>query len=156
MFRVLYRRGNFVAFSRRNISTAVNAKLWYLKPLAVYETEKPYHINLPANALLEGSQSNEESGEYPGIQVSNLRGQEDQFTLDRNGFQVFGCGASDELETTKRLNNAVSYDEYADPDIVRKKYYPAVNEFLKSVLGAGEALAFTHDVRLSECEIFGL
>ncbi len=132
------------------ISTVNNARLWYLKPLDLYQTEKPYHINLPANALGSHAPSNEVSQEYASIRIQSLRGFEKEFTLDKNGFQVFQdyvCG--DDSDGSAQSARAVPIlDVYDNPDLVRKIYYPAVENFLKEKLGAQSAKAFTHDVWL--------
>ena len=131
-----------------NTGDVLNAKLWYLKPLDLYRTVKPYHINLPANALPPGVQSNEESEEYQDIAIRNIRGKESRFTLDRNGFQVFTAAGSNHSPSTqiKGLFEALKEEEYNNADVVREKYYPAVEAFLRTALGAERVLAFTHDV----------
>lgn len=132
------------------LSTVNNARLWYLKPLDLYRTEKPYHINLPANALGGHAQSNEVSQEYAGIRIENLRGFENDFTLDKNGFQIFqDTDCNDESGWSAPSASLVpTSDVYDDPDIVRKNYYPAIERLLKEKLGAQSAKAFTHDVCL--------
>ena len=130
------------------ISTINDARLWYLAPLKLYQTEKPYHINLPANALGGHAQSNEVSREHAGIRVENLRGFEKDFTLDKNGFQIFQD--TDWRENSDRSTHSFSAAPisgfYDDPDTVRKYYYPAIESLLKEKLGAQSAKAFTHDV----------
>lgn len=132
------------------LSTVNNAKLWYLKPLDRYQTEKPYHINLPANALGSHAQSNEVSQEYSGIRIENLRDFENEFTLDKNGFQIFQDTnpGDDSVSSTHSASATPTSDVHDDPDIVRKNYYPAVERLLKEKLGAQLAKVFTHDVWL--------
>ncbi len=132
------------------ISTVNNAKLWYLKPLHLYRTEKPYHINLPANALGDYAQSNEISQEYAGIRLQDLRGYENDFTLDRHGFQIFqDADFGDDSDRSPHTRGAApDSDVYDDPRIVRKSYYPAIERLLKEELGAQSAKVFTHDVWL--------
>ena len=132
------------------LSTVNNAKLWYLKPLDLYQAEKPYHINLPSEALGSHAQSNEVSHEYSGIQIQNLRGRENDFNLDRNGFQVFqdiNCSDSPN-RSCHNVSAAPSPDIFDSPDAVRRIYYPTIERLLKEKLGAQSARAFTHDVRL--------
>ena len=135
------------------MSTVNNARLWYLKPLDLYQTEKPYHINLPVNALGSHAQSNEVSQEYAGIRIQSLRGFESCFTLDKNGFQVFqDTDCSDASDwSTRGARAAPGSDVYSDPALVRENYYPAVERFLKEKLGARLAKAFTHDVWQPPC-----
>ena len=133
------------------ISTVNNAKLWYLKPLNLYQIEKPYHINLPADALGTYAQSNEVSQEYAGIRIQDLRSSVKDFTLERNGFQVFqdvDCG-SDLQRSVDPGGVSSPQDFHNDPDIVRRVYYPMVERLLKEKLRAQSAKAFTHDVRLA-------
>lgn len=134
----------------RWISTVKDAKLWYLKPLHLYQTEKPYHINLPANALGSHAQSNEVSEEYAGIQIEDLRGFENDFTLDKNGFQIFqdtDCSNSS-VCSTYGTSAVPTSDFYDDPDLVRKYYYPTIERFLKEKLKAQLVKPFTHEVWL--------
>ena len=131
------------------ISTINNARLWYLEPLQLYQTEKPYHINLPANAPGGHVQSNEVSREYAGMRIENLRGFENKFSLNKHGFQIFQdihCGDAFNWShpTTGAGATSCFYD---DPDTVRKYYYPAIENLLKEKLRAQLAKAFTHDVR---------
>ena len=132
----------------RSISTVNNARLWYLEPLDLYQTEKPYHINLPANALGGYAQSNEVSREYTGIRIENLRGFENDFTLDKNGFQIFqntDCGDVPNW-STHNASAASTSGLFDDPDIVRRYYYPRIERLLKQKLRAQSAKVFTHDV----------
>ena len=136
------------------LSTVNNAKLWYLKPLDLYRAEKPYHINLPSEALGSHAQSNEVSHEYPGIRIKSLRGLENEFTLDRNGFQIFqdiDCGDGSK-RSLHDVSAAPSPDYFDDPDAVRRNYYPTIERLLKEKLGAQSAIAFTHDVWLPLCK----
>lgn len=131
------------------ISTINNARLWYLEPLQIYQTEKPYHINLPADALGGHVQSNEVSREYAGMRIENLRGFEKKFTLDKHGFQIFQDihlgDVWDFFTPTAGASSSSCF--YDDPDTVRKIYYPAIENLLKEKLRAQSSKAFTHDVR---------
>lgn len=119
----------------------VTATFWYLKPLELYQTGKPYHINIPASTLPVGLQLNQVSEAYHGIMVENNRGKEQEFTLDRNGFQILregdGGGASKEGGEAS-LSRCLGY--------VKARYRPEVERFLKEKLGADMAVAFAHEV----------
>lgn len=86
-------------------------------------------------------QSNEQSQGYDGILINSLRGREQDFDLDRNGFQIFKDGSD-----TFSLAKALDYDEYTDFNTVKSKYRAAVGEFLKERLGAEKVFPFTHEV----------
>ena len=132
----------------KQISTITNAKLWYLKPLDLYRTEKPYHINLPANALGGHAQSNEESQEYGGITITDLRNREKDFTLNKNGFQVFKDIQNGSLSasSTHSASTVLDSTDCDDAEKVRRKVYPAIERWLKDRLEAESVKAFTHDV----------
>lgn len=121
-----------------------------MEPLQLYQTEKPYHINLPANALGGHAQSNEVSQEYAPIRIVDLRGSENDFTLDKHGFQIFrGTDWADDSDRSMYSGSAALLSGFNnDPDTVRKYYYPAIENLLKEKLGAHSAKAFTHDVWL--------
>ena len=136
----------------------VRTTFWYLQPLELYKTVKPYHINVPPNALPPGTQSNEQMQPYSDIPVTDLRGREHEFTLDRHGFQVFKDLEEEESKATTddaeaktqgstRLSNCLGFEEYADSKAIRKTYRLMVEKFLSTVLGAELVRAFTHDVR---------
>ncbi|OIW32922.1 hypothetical protein CONLIGDRAFT_695192 [Coniochaeta ligniaria NRRL 30616] len=130
----------------------ISTSLWYLHSLERYQTEKPYHINLPASALPEEAQSNEESVECRDITITNLRGREHEFSLDGNGFQVFGSDGEASSDGGKMLHSSLSYENYHSTKTIREKYYPAVAAFLRDTLGAETVVPFTHDVRRREVE----
>ena len=140
---------------RHSLSTINDARLWYLEPLQLYQTQKPYHINLPASALGAHAQSNEVSREYAGIRIENLRGFEDNFTLDKHGFQIVQdshwADGPDGCTHSAGAAPIPSFED--DPDTVRKYYYPAIESLLKKSLRAQSAKAFTHDVRLLSSNI---
>jgi chloramphenicol O-acetyltransferase len=96
---------------------------------------------VPPSALPPGLQSNEKSQGYDEITIRSLRGKEQEFDLDRNGFQIF----KDEGNAFS-LHSALKYEQYSDFATVKTKYREAVRQFLKERLGAEEVLPFTHEV----------
>ncbi|KAL6713620.1 hypothetical protein ACLMJK_009085 [Lecanora helva] len=114
----------------------MDGRLWYLRRLNTYKTEKPYHINLPARALGCHWQTNEVSQEQGDIRIEDIRGREEHFSLDTNGFQVL-----------RAAWNGLNHD---DPDAVRRGYYHTIECLLEDRLGARFAKAFTHDIRRRE------
>jgi len=116
---------------------------FYLKPLKEYKTVKPYHINVPQWALSGHRQSNEVSGPVSNIPVRDIRGREKDFSLDRNGFQIFK-----ETDSRKEsMTGCLTYEDYADPEKVMGQARLAVESFLKRKLGAEVVVAFSHQVR---------
>lgn len=120
--------------------------MYYLAPLDIYKTERPYHINVPPSALPPGQQSNEVSRGYDDIKIEDLRGREHSFNLDDNGFQIFEDDSSGVA-----LGSVLQYADYANPDIVKHRYRAQVEEFIKQRLGAEEVFPFTHEVSCINC-----
>jgi hypothetical protein len=129
--------------SKRNWST--QATFHYLEDLEEYKTTKPYHINIPSWALPTGQQSNEVSIPYYNIHVEGVRDKAEQFTLDRNGFQI-------EKEDERGINSVydcLDFEEYADEQRVKGVIRPAVEHFLKRKLpGAQDVIAFSSQALL--------
>lgn len=129
----------------------------YLEPLELYKTTKPYLINIPADVLPPGMASNESYTEYSRIVIQDIRGREDAFSLDQNGFAVyqqahpqlrktFPASTVDRLRPNF-LATVLSYDDFANRSMVKEKYRRASEVFLRHLLGAESVHTFTHEVR---------
>ena len=152
-------------------SNILKTTFHYLSPLPLYQTTKPYHINIPPTALGVGQQSNEVSRPYHDISVADLRGRERDFSLDQSGFAIFSDrevereGQKREQEdsnvsTTEEQaegtipSTCLRYEEYDDQERIRSVYRRAVEEWLRRVLGAKEVAAFTHEVSYQAGKFF--
>jgi hypothetical protein len=126
-----------------------SATFHYLPDLPEYQTNKPYHINVPGWALPPGQQSNEVSAPYHNIPVTGLRSQLNAFQLDHHGFQV-------EVEDERGQNSiydCLSFEEYADENKVMTILRPAAEHFLKRKLPQAEAaMVFSTQVCLFELQ----
>jgi hypothetical protein len=67
------------------------------------------------------------------IRIEDARGREDEFTLDRNGFQL--------VKAASRVGDFYSAEE------VERIYYPEVEKLLRDTLGASRVKIFDHTVR---------
>jgi hypothetical protein len=67
------------------------------------------------------------------VRIEDARGHEDEFTLDRNGFQLV------------KARSSVS-DFYSDEE-VKRVYYPEVERLVQEALGATRVQIFDHTVR---------
>jgi hypothetical protein len=67
------------------------------------------------------------------IRIEDARGREDEFTLDRNGFQLV------------KARSAVT--DFYSPAEVERVYYPEVEQLLRKTLGASRVQIFDHTVR---------
>jgi len=74
---------------------------------------------------------------YTGISkevpIYDIRGRENEFTLDKNGFQVVRA------PTTKK--------DFKDDESIKNEYYKEVEELLKKVTGAHKVVIFDHTIR---------
>ncbi|KAJ2977050.1 hypothetical protein NQ176_g4595 [Zarea fungicola] len=67
------------------------------------------------------------------VTISDVRGEESDFTLDENGFQIHAHTASD--------------CNFLDDDEIKASYYPEVQQLLKELTNASRVFIFDHTVR---------
>ncbi|KAH7141001.1 amino acid permease-domain-containing protein [Dactylonectria macrodidyma] len=67
------------------------------------------------------------------VTIHDVRGEEDKYTLDGNGFQVFKRGATEK--------------DFLDDEQIKASYYPEVEQLLKDVTGASRVFIFDHTIR---------
>ena len=111
----------------------VETSLHFLTRDKLYEHEKPYQLKYTAakgipttNIRLEKKQS---------IKISSMRGQEQRFSFEKNGFTVL------------KMDNEIPYDTFSSPTTVQK-YLDMVAEQLKMRLGADKVQVYQYTVRL--------
>ncbi|KAI1161078.1 hypothetical protein F5B18DRAFT_674953 [Nemania serpens] len=68
--------------------------------------------------------------------VRDVTGDEDRYTLDRNGFQF--CRRASQLRD----------DDFHDSELVEAKYYPETRQLLKDITGASRVHIFDHKTRV--------
>jgi hypothetical protein len=67
------------------------------------------------------------------VTIHDIRGHEDEYTLDKNGFQIYSHTAKEK--------------EYRDEDKITEGYYREVEDLLKKVTGAHKVVIFDHTIR---------
>ena len=87
----------------------VTSTFWYLDQLPLYQTTKPYILNLPLSMVPAGKRTNQVCAAYAGIKINDIRTAETKFTLDRNGFEL-----------SKSIPMNLEYEEFRDPIKVRE------------------------------------
>lgn len=75
------------------------------------------------------------------VPIHDIRGHENEFTLDKNGFQV--------------VNSMTAVREFTDDAIIKDQYYKEVEKLLKRVGGAYKVIIFNHTIRRAIPEQFG-
>jgi len=111
---------------------AVQTNLWYLKPGF---TAKPTFVSVTVPGVFESS--NVEHEAYPH-EITDVRGHERLFSLDKSGFEFVQDPVPDELIQQIRNN---------EDEEIEEKYYPKIEELLKKHTGADRVFIFDHTVR---------
>ncbi|KAF5389928.1 hypothetical protein D9757_003640 [Collybiopsis confluens] len=110
------------------IDTVAGA-LFYFSPPA--DGSEPYNrvTDDPNSTLPESNWSPEKHI----VDIENVRGREDAYTLDGAGFQFF--------------NHPVKHKAFTDEDEIKAEYYPESEEIIKGITGASRVVFFDHTVR---------
>ena len=109
----------------------VESSIHFLTRDKVYEHEKPYQLKYVAADGIPTTNIRLEKQEP--VKISSIRGQEQQFSLDKNGFTVL------------KMDKEVSYDDFNNPAGV-KRYLNMVAEQLKMRLGADKVQVYQYVV----------
>ena len=97
----------------------------------LYEHEKPYQLKyIPDNGV---PASNYRVEKREGIKITSVRGREDQFSIEKNGFAIF------------KMDQAPPYDDFNNPDGIRA-YLETVVQSVKTLLGADKVQVFHYAV----------
>eukprot|EP01132_Coremiostelium_polycephalum_P002167 gene2167-2667_t len=115
----------------------VSASLNYSKPLETNKIDEEWYIDTITNQ--DGSKISNFENDTRQILITDIRGREDQFTLDTKGFQpiVFPT-------------NVASSVLLEGGDDVKQQYYPEVEELIKKVTGANRVVFFDHTIRFQK------
>ena len=114
----------------------VQATLHFLKPLDIYETERPYFLNILGDEISQQIlQTNLEYSPREGISIEDVREQGlDKFSLEENGFQVLKYKA----------NTAVDLD-----DAKVETYCEEIVKLVSERLNAVHTVCYDYRVRFS-------
>ncbi|KAK4694614.1 hypothetical protein P7C71_g2998, partial [Lecanoromycetidae sp. Uapishka_2] len=87
----------------------------------------------PAPSYVGKPETYERPSETRAMVVHDIRGEEDKYTLDRTGFQIF--------------QHVSRETAFADEAEIKENYYPEIEEILKSATGASKIFIFDHTIR---------
>ncbi|KAL8795609.1 MAG: hypothetical protein Q9195_001847 [Heterodermia aff. obscurata] len=99
----------------------VETSMHFLARDKLYEHEKPYQLKYEPEKGISNSNLRLEKQEP--LKISSIRGREQQFSMEENGFAVL------------KLDKEIPYDDFSDPAGIRR-YLDVVSENLKTLLGA--------------------
>ncbi|KAL5406738.1 hypothetical protein PMIN06_007372 [Paraphaeosphaeria minitans] len=116
---------NKPAPSSRNKPQDVDTVLHYFKPNADGSPPHATYVDKPETYHRES--------ESHKVTVRDVRGKEDEFTLDRNGFQFY--------------QHASKEKEFVDDEKIKAEYYPETEQLLKDATGASRIHIFDHTIR---------
>ncbi|KAI9720783.1 MAG: hypothetical protein M1812_002622 [Candelaria pacifica] len=123
--------------SQPELSSTQSKKEQY-KPHNV-EAEFNYYLDpgdgsLPSPNYVDKPDSyNEKPVDTRRVLVHDIRGSEDEYTLDKTGFQVH--------------KHVSKEKDFLDEDRIKAEYYPEVEQLLKDVTGASKIFIFDHTIR---------
>ncbi|KAK7205904.1 hypothetical protein BZA70DRAFT_229681, partial [Myxozyma melibiosi] len=94
---------------------------------------EPYNI---VYEVPEGTPTRNYGDKPVTVKIEDVRGHEDNFKLDVNGFQF-----------EKRF---IDFNKWTDDEAIKNEYYPAVINAVKETTGAREVLIFDHTIRTKD------
>jgi hypothetical protein len=100
--------------------------------LEIYESEKPYACLVPLTHAPKDFEQSNIHGSDKHVEVIDIRGAEDQFRLDVNGFVL--------------VRHSTTFDKWHDGKSVVREYYPLIAELVKKVTGAKISYVYDHTV----------
>jgi len=106
-----------------------------LDRLELYKKEKPYEMRFYPPG--DFPRKNLQISKYHNIQVEDVRGREQELSLEKNGFVVMG------------LDTGMSAEDFSDRQSIRSRYLPKVAEGLRKCLGASRVQVHDYLVRKS-------
>lgn len=115
-------------YTMERASTTIN----FIQKDELYLEEKPYLLTYEAP---HGFPRTNIKLDERVIAVEDVRGHENEFTINKNGFTIM------------QVNTKLSYEDFNDDDLVKQVYLKEVAEALKSLLGASRVQVFEHIVR---------
>lgn len=101
----------------------ISTEIYFLQALAKYVDEKPYTMRYVPESPLTASNVIREK---QTVKVKDVRGIEDQYSLDRNGFMV------------AKLATKMSYSDFGDSSLITARYLNEVREMLRSIFPSAE------------------
>lgn len=111
----------------------IESSFVFLRPNEeLYTRERPYTFKFPPNNGCP--QSNLVHDRIDGIRVENMRGREEEFQFEKNGF------------TMLRVDHGLTYEDHFN-ETKRQEYFRLMELILKKHLGASRVEVFRHGIR---------
>ncbi|ORY60778.1 uncharacterized protein BCR38DRAFT_459763 [Pseudomassariella vexata] len=107
------------------LSHDVDTVLNYLKPSEDGSRPNPAYVDRPETFELPN--------ESHPVKIKDVSGQESQYTLDKNGFQIHHHESQEK--------------DFLNDEQIKAVYYPETEQLLKNVTGASKVFIFDHTIR---------
>ncbi|KAK8043212.1 hypothetical protein PG994_013695 [Apiospora phragmitis] len=127
--RAMLKKTSFLEMETKNRN--VVASLNFIKRLDLYESEKPFSIAHDIEGWTGNVPRSNYSKERVATPIEDIRGREDSFTFEKNGFAV--------IETTSSLD----YNDFEDKKKVQDTYVPEVGSCLLEYFNATSVHVFS-------------
>lgn len=114
----------------------VQAQIYFLKRDQMYEVEKSYSLEFDTMLF---APSNIKTHVVSDLPIKDIRGMEDEFSFEKNGFAVL------------ELNSKMTYEDFDDIDKIKKVYSPEVAAALLHYMGASGVQVFDAQVGCLLC-----
>jgi hypothetical protein len=111
----------------------VETQVRYYKPSAIHQHEKPYVCEFSVEAVSDAERTNIDYEER-GVVVSDIRGHEQRFSLERNGFEIV------------HHQSSLTHDDFESRTEVEARYFAECEEMARSRFNASEAIVFNWTV----------
>jgi len=112
----------------------VQSRVEFYKHLDIHQHEKPYYCNFNVGAVANAKRTNVEFEEHD-LFVSDIRGFEHRFTLERHGFEVV------------HHHSSLSGKEFESPKQLEDLYLSECREIIHSRYQGSQVVVFNHRVR---------
>lgn len=110
------------------------SQMFYIAPIPLYKTEKPFFLNIPVHRIAGARQTNV-THTSRDITFTDIRGHESLFSLDKTGFQI------------SKMPSLLPYDDFSNPEAITRDYFCEVKALLQSLTGAESVLPWDYQVQ---------
>lgn len=110
----------------------MQATIRYLADLELFKHEKPFFSNIPFYDIPGSRQHNIETVGHDNISITDIRGHENEYKLDKQGFEI------------RHLPTVPSEELFKDEEWIKSSYYPVIEAFVLRELSAKQIFIFDH------------
>lgn len=110
----------------------MQATIRYLADLELFKHEKPFFSNIPFYDIPGSRQHNIETVGHDNISITDIRGHENEYKLDKQGFEI------------RHLPTVPDEELFKNEEWIKSSYYPVIEDFVRQELSAKQIFIFDH------------